>query len=77
MKPCAQVYGQAWANMPAKIVGTREGLEELYLAIGAVLADEKPTNVTLAAFDGETYSLRVEMVETATPMHYTCLTAKG
>lgn len=76
-KPRLQVYGQPWENMPAKIVGTREGLRALRQALEDVLSGEQAPDVRLAAYDGEPYALRVEMADEADPLHYTCRTTTG
>lgn len=74
--PRVQVYGQPWEAMPAKIVGTREGLRALKAALSDVLEGEGAQDVRLAAYDGHVYALRVELAEGAEPLHYTCRTIK-
>lgn len=68
-----QIYGQAWENMPAKIVGDEEGLRALGNAIRDVLEGEDAQHVRVIAFDKMTYSLRVEKADEASPLHYTCV----
>lgn len=63
--PTLHVFGQYDSHQPAKIVGTREALEQLHRALSRIVGETKSYNHTTSTFapsDREDYLLTIIMV---------------